>query len=313
MGADVGAYVEPFAGSAAVLLRRPGGPTGIETINDADGMIANFWRAVAADPEAVARAMDWPVNECDLSARHLALVASRAALTERLQVDPRYFDAEAAAWWCWGACAWIGSGWCSGRGPWSTDGERWIDNRQLPHLGDAGRGINRKLPHLGNAGRGINRQLPHLGNAGQIAAWMAMLCARLRRVRVACGDWARVVTDSAAGTRDGQVAYFLDPPYMTGWDAETAYSAGSAGAALWPDVAAWARENGGDRRKRIVLCGHAGSWEAPRDWRELPWDARKGYAADGGELQRQERLWLSPGCLPINEERGVQEGLWARV
>ena len=38
---------------------------------------------------------------------------------------------------------------------------------QLPHLGDAGKGLNRQLPHLGNAGKGLNRQLPHLGDAGQ--------------------------------------------------------------------------------------------------------------------------------------------------
>ena len=62
-------YVEPFAGSAAMLLAAPEGKR-IETINDADGMIANFWRAVASDPEAVAHHADWPCNEADLFARH---------------------------------------------------------------------------------------------------------------------------------------------------------------------------------------------------------------------------------------------------
>ena len=37
-------YVEPFAGSAAMLLGRPN-PGKVETINDADGFVANFWRA----------------------------------------------------------------------------------------------------------------------------------------------------------------------------------------------------------------------------------------------------------------------------
>ena len=49
-------YVEPFFGSGAVLLARPMPINGPETINDFDGMVANFWRALQADPEAVA---DW--------------------------------------------------------------------------------------------------------------------------------------------------------------------------------------------------------------------------------------------------------------
>jgi hypothetical protein len=87
-------------------------------------LLVNFWRAIAADPDAVAAHADWPVSECDLSARHLWLVSRRAEMTERLQVDAEWFDAKAAGWWVWGICAWIGSGWCSGEGPWTTDGER---------------------------------------------------------------------------------------------------------------------------------------------------------------------------------------------
>lgn len=41
------AYVEPFAGSLSVLLGRPEFSSPImETVNDADGLLANFWRAV---------------------------------------------------------------------------------------------------------------------------------------------------------------------------------------------------------------------------------------------------------------------------
>jgi site-specific DNA-adenine methylase len=52
---DVGNYVEPFAGSLAVLLGRPSTPR-TETVNDADCYLANFWRALANDPEGVAAA-----------------------------------------------------------------------------------------------------------------------------------------------------------------------------------------------------------------------------------------------------------------
>jgi DNA adenine methylase len=295
-GSDVRNYVEPFAGSLAALLARPGTDIGIETVNDADGFLANFWRALAADPDAVARHADWPVNEIDLSARHLWLVGQRESLTERLQVDPAFYDAKIAGWWVWGLCAWIGSGWCSGKGPWTSDGARWIDRRDA---GNAGMGINRQLPHLGNAGRGINRKLPHLGDAGRIADMLAPLSDRLRRVRVACGDWRRVVTDSVT-VKHGATGVLLDPPYTDGFDAEKGcYSAGG-GADVWRDAAAWAVGAGTNPRLRIVLCGYEGCWEPPADWRAVPWKARKGYAGqgDGGNDNRhRERLWLSPGCL----------------
>jgi hypothetical protein len=58
---DVSHYVEPFCGSAAVLLARPHAPR-VETVNDADGMVANFWRAVAADPRHVAPAGASPLR-----------------------------------------------------------------------------------------------------------------------------------------------------------------------------------------------------------------------------------------------------------
>lgn len=158
-------YVEPFCGSAAMLLGAPEGKR-VETVNDADGFVANFWRAVSMDAAAVAEHADWPVNEADLFARHSWLVRQRTELLDRLHADPDYYDAKIAGWWCWGACNWIGSGWCSGTGPWVLIDGRMVDARKLPHL-SAGQGINRKLPHLGDAGQGINRQLPHLGDAGK--------------------------------------------------------------------------------------------------------------------------------------------------
>ena len=67
---DVPNYVEPFFGGGAVLLNRPAWHTGkVETVNDINAFLTNFWRAVKADPDAVAEYADWPVNEIDLAAR----------------------------------------------------------------------------------------------------------------------------------------------------------------------------------------------------------------------------------------------------
>ena len=85
-------YVEPFAGSAAMLLGAPDGKR-VATINDADGFVANFWRAIAHDAGAVADAANWPCDEVDLFARHSWLVRQAQDLRGRLHGDPDYFDA----------------------------------------------------------------------------------------------------------------------------------------------------------------------------------------------------------------------------
>ena len=46
---DVDNYVEPFAGSLAVLLSRATVPK-VETVNDKDHWITNFWRSVQHEP-----------------------------------------------------------------------------------------------------------------------------------------------------------------------------------------------------------------------------------------------------------------------
>jgi DNA adenine methylase len=107
-------YIEPFAGSCAVLLLRPDAPK-IETLNDMDCFVGNFWRATQQDPEAVAAYADAPVNECDLHANHRWLVLSDDAeqFRRRMRREPDYFDAKVAGRWVHGLCCWIGSGWCA--------------------------------------------------------------------------------------------------------------------------------------------------------------------------------------------------------
>ena len=292
---DVGHYIEPFFGSGAVMLARPSDAK-LETINDADGMVVNFWRAVKAAPDAVAEMADWPVMEQDLHARHAWLVQQRESVTEALMGDPDWFDAKVAGWWVWGACAWIGSGWCSGVGPWQQ-----VDGR-LVRVGNSGQGINKQLPHLGDSGKGINKQLPHLGDSGQgINNWLARLSARLRRVRIAAGDWSRVCGDSIIGAAGGTTGVFLDPPYSEAVRKSQIYAVESG--EISAVARQWAIEHGDDPRMRIALCGydneHGG--QMPDDWRATPWKATGGYGSQGNAAGREnasrEVIWFSPHCL----------------
>ena len=76
-----------------MLLARPGYQPGvhIETVNDADGLLANVWRALQADSDEMARWCDWPVNHADRSARKKRLLENGETLHQRscLPSDPR--------------------------------------------------------------------------------------------------------------------------------------------------------------------------------------------------------------------------------
>jgi DNA adenine methylase len=275
---DVPNYVEPFFGSGAVLLNRPTEPR-TETVNDLDCYLANFWRAIRHNPATTAAWADWPVNEADLLARHQWLV-DQSEFKEKVRSDPEYYDCRIAGWWVWGICQWIGSGWCVQRG----DGNQ---PEQLPHLGDAGMGINRKLPHLGDAGRGE-----------AIAAYFGELSGRLRDVRVACGEWERVLGDSVT-VKHGITGVFLDPPYSSD-EHDVTYSAHSDVASA---VREWAIVNGGEPELRIALCGYEGEHAMPDGWECVAWKARGGYGSQsdgrGRENAARERIWFSPHCLKL--------------
>ena len=128
---DVPNYVEPFAGSLAVLLRRPTVPKS-EIVNDLDCYVANAWRAVQAVPDEVAAYCDWPVNEADLHARHRWL-HRQVEFRERMEHEPDFFDARIAGWWIWGLSCWIGDNFCRPKA-----------QAALPHL-TGGQGVARKV------------------------------------------------------------------------------------------------------------------------------------------------------------------------
>jgi len=296
---DTPNYVEPFAGSLAVLLGRPANhrPQKTETVNDLDGFVANFWRSVSHDPQATAHHADWPVIEADLNARHAWLVGQRESLLRRLEGDPDFYDARIAGWWCAGVCGWIGSGFCDGAGPWSvTNGELVNSN--------AGQGINRQMPHVGDAGQGINRQMPHVGDAGRgdfIADWFNTLACRLRDVRVLSGDWTRCLTESLT-TRHGVTAVFLDPPYGDEIEQTRVYATDSGTVSR--DVREWCLDSGNDPQLRIALCGYEGEGHdtlLDHGWNAHTWRAAGGYGGGrggAGDVNRyRERIYFSPACI----------------
>ncbi len=296
---DVPNYCEPFFGSGAVLLKRPHEP-GKETINDKDGLLSNFWRSIQKDPEQTAYHADWPVIESDLHARHSWLVGQKESLQAKLEGDPEYYDSKIAGWWVWGISCWIGSGFCSGKGPWiqkdgllvkkedTTDGT-W---RQLVRL-SGGKGVNRKRVSLRSLGAGVGVHRP----TADIYAWFEALSERLKNVRVCCGDWTRILGPSPTWQL-GLTGIFLDPPYdQTIRDTSLYNNEDKVSQA----VREWALANGDNKLLRIVLCGYEGEHDMPDSWECYHWKAAGGYGgqghAQGRENRDKERIWFSPHCL----------------
>jgi hypothetical protein len=260
--------MEPFFGSGAVLLARPGYDASkhIETICDADGYIANVWRSIQADPETTAHYADWPVNHADLNARRRWLINSNKRLLENLIADPEYHDAKAAGWWIWAASCWIGTG------------------LTRP---DA-------IPNIARTGGVICM-------SDKINSQFSRLSERLRKVKVVCGDWSRICGGNWQDSR-GDVGIFFDTPY-SGAEREDVYSQESYTVAH--DVRAWALECGAKPTYKIVLAGYIEEHEEllQHGWTCENWKAQGGGSNHGSEESqgkknaKREALFYSPYCL----------------
>jgi site-specific DNA-adenine methylase len=296
---DAGHYIEPFCGSCAILLARPKNHRrGLETVNDADGMLVNVWRALRDAPDEVARYCYDPPMECEYHARKATLVHGRTEFVARLEGDPSFYDPKFAGYWIYCQSLAIGSIWDID-GPWHIqDGmlvkeERTVKGgiiRKVPELFST-KGINRELPHLSST-KGINRELPRHALVRQ---YFRALMERLSSVRIVCGDWHRVVASrSTLFASQDTVGVFLDPPYDG--KGETLYNGEATGVAK--EAREWAVEAGEDPRVRIVLCGYDGEHDEvlSRGWGKAKGKGGAGYQKD---KSRKEMLWLSPGSLKL--------------
>lgn len=314
-------YIEPFYGSGAVLLGRPQPFGGLETVNDLDCYVVNFWRATQRDPEAVAAYADGPVIEVDLHARHKWLVLSddAKAFRQRMRTEPEYYDAKVAGWWCWGLCCWIGGGWCSdpeSPGKAFSRGENQATANPGSLRGVHSKGENsaewQQVPQLADAydvGRGVNSNGP-LGTCDARRAWLigwfGRLRDRLRLVRSCCGDWRRVCDSESVTTRLGLTGIFFDPPYGSAAGRNMALYACDSGTVAG-DVLAYCRERGGDSRYRICLCGYEGEGHCGLEsegWKVVSWKAQGGYgnrSKKGKDNALRERVWFSPHCLKLGK------------
>ena len=116
-------------------------------------------------------------------------------------------------------------------------------------------------------------------------------------MRVASGDWERVLGDSVT-TRHGLTGVFLDPPYEKG---DMNYGEGGMNQGIAAEVRSWCIANGENPLLRIVLCGHDGEHDdlLNHGWQKAHWKAGNGYAKseETKANYQSETVWYSPHCI----------------
>jgi hypothetical protein len=272
-------YVEPFAGSLAVLLARPHHrPSHIEVVNDLDGMLVNVWRSIKHSPAETAAHCDDPVSELDAVARELWLVNNTGDYPSRLGGNPKWHDPRAAGYWLYVQCLRIGV--LGEVGPWHSVDGLLVDRRDGTPV--TGNGIRKQIPQA--------QKLGVLWPGVDTVQWLRRLSRRLATVSMVCGDWRRPLSD--AYLRQTPTAVFLDPPYSVGADR---YTAGKQ--PLQTEVTEWALS--ADPELRIVIAGYDGEYPALETAGWTVHQSRStsnGAGRLGGKQAYRERLWASPNC-----------------
>lgn len=269
-------YIEPFCGSLAVLLSNPS-TSKIETVNDADCFLVNFWRCISNDPEQVVKYADYPILEADLHARHKWMLSNaNDDFRSKMNDDPHFCDFKMAGWWIWG----IGA--------------------SIPGNFLQSRGIN-SIPCLSSAGGGIH------GLTNDILEWFKIIQDRIRRVRVCCGDYQKILSPAITYKNKGLgkdeiTGIFLDPPYDLKDRSSKLYQEDKD---IYSQVCQWAIQNGETNKLRIAVCGYQNDVVFPDTWQQVPWKANGGLGNRGqsnspGKVNaNREMIYFSTNCLKI--------------
>ena len=316
---DPSVYVEPFAGSLAVLLHR-GSPCPREIVCDTNGYICNFWRALRADPLGVAWWADYPTIHQDLTARHRWLLAWAEAHSPKLMEDATYYDTQVAGWWVWGLSNWVGGEWCvladprekrprvgarSGAG---VSAQRVDDFRPYVCKTSGGRGVSAQrdqAPKVSTeiGGQGVQAQramypLEGMPNGARLLDWFYALAGRLARVVVLNRSWESAVTPTlmqhTPTSPKPPAAVFLDPPYLTGDRKKGMYNSDRDDD---PDRAArdsyeWAVAHG--NTYRIAYCAHSVDFPLPRGWTAI--EETMGGVRKRERRHKRDAVYFSPAC-----------------
>ena len=265
--------IDAFTGSSSWILASE--PAKYEIVNDLDGYVVNYLRAVKYAPDEVARHLDFPRAELELIAYHHYTRDRLPELVARLGGDPEYYDPILAARWAYVMAYKLDPSLIK-PGGWSVRDGRLMYER----------GNGRIRGSLTSSHRVLSR----LVKERRVFEYVAALSERLRNVWVMWNDFEVVV--GKANRHDlGVVGILLDPPYprhLRDIDYET------DSEDIWYRAAHWAVANGDNPKYRIAVCGYNDAESDalfPPSWSRFFW-RRFGL----GRNKDKECVWFSPHC-----------------
>jgi len=264
--------IDAFTGSSSWILASP--PVKYEIVNDLDGYVVNYLRAVKYAPDEVARHLDFPRAELELIAYHHYTRDRLPELVARLGGDPDYYDPILAARWAY-VMAYSLMHEHKHAGGWLVRDGRLVYERGAGRV----RGSMTSRPHI----------LARLVKEHRVSEYVVALSERLRDVQVWWNDFEVVV--SKARYHLGVVGILLDPPYPRHL---RDFNYNTDGEDIWYRAARWAVANGDNPRLRIAVCGYNDADSDalfPSEWRRFVW-RRVGV----GRNKDRECIWFSPHC-----------------
>jgi len=270
---EIDTRIDAFTGSSSWILASP--PVAYEIVNDLDGYVVNYLRAVKYAPEAVAQHLDFPRAELELIAYHHYTRDRLTELVSRLGGDPEYYDPVIAARWAY-VMAHKYDPSLNKSGGWLVHDGRLIYERGAGRI----RGSLNSRPSL----------LARLVKERRVSEYVAALSKRLRNVCIFWNDFV-VVAGKAKQPELGVVGILLDPPYLRHL---RDYDYDTDAADVWHRAARWAVSNGDNPRLRIAVCGYNDADSDalfPSEWRRFVW-RRSGI----GQNKDRECIWFSPHC-----------------
>ena len=270
---EVDTRIDAFTGSSSWILASE--PAKYEIVNDLDGYVVNYLRAVKYAPDKVARHLDFPRAELELIAYHHYTRDRLPELVARLGGDPDYYDPVLAARWAYVMAH-------SLMHEYKRAGSWLVRDGRLRYERGTGR--------IRGSMTSRHLLLTRLLKERRVFEYITSLNERLRCVQVWWNDF-EVVVEKADRSEFGVVGVLLDPPYprhLRDYDYDT------DGAGIWQRAARWAVANGDNPKLRIAVCGY-GDAESdalfPQTWARFVW-RRSGI----GQYKDRECIWFSPHC-----------------